>query len=40
MLENIVFAFLVVIALAAGIWVWWLERHGAEPEHDSAKQEG
>ena len=27
MFENIIFAFLVIIAIASGIWVWWLENH-------------
>lgn len=40
MLENIVFAILVIIAIAAGIWVWWLEKHGSEPDQTSTKQEG
>ncbi len=40
MLENIIFAFLVVIAVAAGIWVWWLEGHGTESEQTSTEQEG
>ncbi len=40
MFENIIFAFLVVIAIAAGIWVWWLENHEAEPEQSSTEQEG
>lgn len=40
MLENIVFAILVIIAIAAGIWVWWLEKHGPEPDQTSTKQEG
>ena len=40
MLENIIFAILVVIAVAAGIWVWWLESHGTEPEQTSTEQKG
>ena len=40
MFENIIFAFLVVVAIAAGIWVWWLENHSSEPEQTSNEQEG
>ncbi len=29
MLENIIFAVMVIIAAGAGIWVWWLENHGS-----------
>lgn len=30
MLENIIFGVLVLISLAAAIWVIWLERHGSD----------
>lgn len=40
MLENIVFGILVIIAVSAGIWVWWLENHGTEPTDKSQNQEG
>lgn len=40
MLENIVFAILVIIAVSAGIWVWWLENHGTEPTDKTHNQEG
>jgi len=40
MFENFVFALMVIIAVAAGIWVWWLEKHGTEPEQNSTEQEG
>lgn len=38
MLENLIFVIMVVIAVAAGIWVWWLENHGSKPEHKSAER--
>lgn len=40
MLENLIFAVMVIIAVTAGIWVWWLENHGAEPEQTSVEKEG
>lgn len=40
MLENFIFGLMVIIAVAAGIWVWWLENHGTEPEQPNADQEG
>lgn len=39
MFENFVFAFMVIIAIAAGIWVWWLERPVTEQEQTSTEQE-
>lgn len=35
MFENIIFAVMVIIAAAAGIWVWWLEKHGTKTEQNS-----
>lgn len=40
MLENLIFAIMVVIAIAAGIWVLWLENHGSKPEQKSVDEEG
>lgn len=41
MVENIVFALLVVIAIGAGIWVWWRECHGEIPQPPAMnEQEG
>lgn len=40
MLENLIFGLMVIIAAAAGIWVWWLENHGSKPEQKSADEEG
>lgn len=40
MLENFIFAIMVIIAVGAGIWVWWLEKHGTQPEHQSTDEEG
>lgn len=39
MVENIVFALLVVIAIAAGAWVWWREIHGEIPQPPAIKEE-
>lgn len=40
MLENFIFGLMVIIAVGAGIWVWWLETHGTEPEQTNTDQEG
>lgn len=29
MLEHIIFTAMVIIAAAAGIWIWWREYHGS-----------
>ncbi len=39
MLENIVFTLLMIIAVAAGIWVWWRESHGELPQPPLQSQE-
>lgn len=38
MFENIAFVVMAVIAVGAGIWVWWLENHGQES--DTKNNEG
>ena len=40
MLENIVFAIMVLIAIGAGIWVLWLEKHDKKPSQPSTNEEG
>lgn len=40
MLENFVFALMVIIAAASGIWVWWLENHEPKSKQTSTDQEG
>ncbi len=40
MFENLIFAALVIIALAAGVWVWWMESHDSKQEQTSAEKEG
>jgi len=30
MISNIVVGVMAVLALAAGIWGWWYERHGSD----------
>ncbi len=32
MVENIVFVLLMIMAVAAGVWVWWRESHGEIPK--------
>lgn len=39
MVANITVAILVVIALGAGIFGWWLTSHSAEDEHSSTDED-
>ena len=41
MVENIVFALLVIIAIGAGVWVWWMEVSGKpiEPKNKIENEE-
>lgn len=32
MFENIAFVVMAVIAVGAGVWVWWLENHDSHTE--------
>ena len=41
MVEDIVFVLLVIIAIGAGVWVWWMEVTGKriEPQNNIEKEE-
>lgn len=39
MIENIFIGVLAVIAVAAGVWVWWYERVGFKKKDDEKAME-
>ena len=39
MLSNIVAAIMCLIALAGGIWGWWIENGGSSEESKKSKEE-
>ena len=39
MVENIVFVLLVIIAVGAGVWVWWMEVGGKRIEPKVKEEE-